>query len=57
MPVPGHDELTPRRSRRGRSGELFVYVNDAVIGIPGHVDKFYRNNKGKAELTIEEIAE
>jgi hypothetical protein len=40
-----------------KTGELFVYVNDAVLGIPGLADKFYRNNKGKAELTIEEIAE
>jgi len=25
-----------------KSGELFVYVNDSVIGIPGYVDTFYR---------------
>jgi hypothetical protein len=40
-----------------KTGELFVYVNDAVIGVPGHVDTFYRNNKGKADLLIEELAE
>ena len=40
-----------------KTGELFVYVNDAVLGIPGLADKFYRYNKGKAELLIEEIAE
>jgi uncharacterized protein (DUF2235 family) len=38
-----------------KSGELFVYVNDAVIGIPGHFDRFYGNNKGKAELTVERL--
>jgi uncharacterized protein (DUF2235 family) len=37
-----------------RSGELFVYVNDTVIGIPGYFDYFYTlNNKGKANLTLE----
>jgi hypothetical protein len=36
-----------------RSGELFVYVNDSVVGIPGLFDTFYRNNKGKADLTVE----
>ena len=43
-----------------RDGELFVYVNDSVIGFPGYFDMFYRpdkwtrmTNKGKADLTIE----
>ena len=40
--------------RARRSGELFAYVNDTVIGIPGYFDYFYRlNNKGKADLTLE----
>jgi uncharacterized protein (DUF2235 family) len=40
--------------RAQKSGEVFVYVNDAVIGIPGSIDYFYRsNNKGKADLTLE----
>jgi hypothetical protein len=38
--------------RPKRSGEVFVFVNDAVIGIPGLYDWFYRNNKGAATLTI-----
>jgi hypothetical protein len=40
-----------------KSGELFVYVNDAVIGIPGYVDTFYKNNKGKADLILQVIDE
>jgi len=36
-----------------KSGELFVYVNDTVVGIPGYFDVFYKNNKGKADLTVE----
>lgn len=35
-----------------RKGELFIFVNDAVIGIPGLYDLFYRNNKGAAKLTV-----
>jgi uncharacterized protein (DUF2235 family) len=35
-----------------RSGEVFVFVNDAVIGIPGLYDLFYRGNKGTATLVI-----
>lgn len=40
-------------------GELFLYVNDAVIGLPGIVDYFYAGktgrNSGRADITIEPI--
>jgi uncharacterized protein (DUF2235 family) len=58
-PQPGPMRYKARFKAR-RSGEVFVYVNDSVIGIPGHFDLFYRadkwtkmTNKGKADLTIE----
>jgi uncharacterized protein (DUF2235 family) len=39
-----------------RDGELFLFVNDAVIGVPGFNDfyyrLFYKNNKGSARVTI-----
>jgi uncharacterized protein (DUF2235 family) len=35
-----------------RKGELFIFVNEAVIGIPGLYDLFYRNNGGRARLTV-----
>ena len=35
-----------------REGELFIFVNDSVLGIPGLYDFFYRNNKGAAKLTV-----
>jgi hypothetical protein len=38
--------------RPTRSGELFIFVNDAVIGIPGLYDVFYWNNKGTGKLTV-----
>lgn len=38
--------------RPTRKGELFIFVNDAVIGIPGLYDVFYRNNEGTGKLTV-----
>ena len=35
-----------------RDGELFIFVNDAVIGIPGLYDLLYRKNGGRAKLTV-----
>jgi hypothetical protein len=33
--------------------ELFIFVNDAVIGVPGLYDLLYRNNGGTAYLKVE----
>jgi uncharacterized protein (DUF2235 family) len=38
-----------------RSGELFLFVNDAIIGVPGIWDYFYRNNRGEASIVIRKI--
>lgn len=35
-----------------RDGELYLFVNDAVLGLPGRYGFFYGNNEGKAEVTI-----
>jgi hypothetical protein len=35
-----------------RSGELFFYVNDSVIGLPWIWDAFYKNNRGTAMVTV-----
>jgi hypothetical protein len=35
-----------------RNGELYLFVNDAVIGIPGLYGLFYKNNNGFADVTI-----
>jgi hypothetical protein len=35
-----------------RDGELFLFVNDAVIGVPGLAGIFYTNNIGTADVTI-----
>ena len=48
--------------RARRTGDVFIYVNDSVIGWPGYFDMFYREdavtrrtNKGRATLTIEHL--
>jgi uncharacterized protein (DUF2235 family) len=39
-----------------RSGELFLYVNDAAIGWPRFADFFYRGNEGEATVTVTHVA-
>jgi hypothetical protein len=38
--------------RATRDGELFLFVNEAVVGIPGLEGVFYFNNVGTANVTI-----
>ena len=40
-------EFTPRRE-----GEVFFYVNDAMLLWPGETERFYNNNSGTALVTI-----
>ncbi len=37
------------------SGELFIYVNDAVLAWPGSRDFFYRSNSGAAKVHVTRI--
>jgi hypothetical protein len=40
-------------------GELFLYVNDAIAAIPfwkENIDAFYKNNTGKAKVTIKHLS-
>ena len=34
------------------TGELFIYVNDAILFWPGLQDLFYKNNTGTAKVTV-----
>ena len=55
----GNDEYVlpgPVSQIRARtSGELFLFVNDAVIEVPGLRGLFYRNNAGTARVTVEQF--
>jgi hypothetical protein len=35
-----------------RGGELFLYVNDAVIGLPWLNDYYFKKNAGTAKVTV-----
>ncbi|TFV41531.1 DUF2235 domain-containing protein [Bradyrhizobium frederickii] len=53
IPLPNTTPQTYKATfKAARSGELFLYVNDAVIGLPWLGDTFYPNNGGKAKVTV-----
>ena len=41
--------------RPRRNGELFLYVNEAVIALPGLWDIFYRANQGEADVKVRRL--
>ncbi|OMQ31295.1 DUF2235 domain-containing protein [Ensifer sp. 1H6] len=43
--------FTPRET-----GRLYLYLNDAALGLPGYYDLFYRNNSGAARITVENVS-
>ena len=53
-PDPGDTELVSEITAR-RSGERFLFVNDAILPVPGYIDTFYRNNKGKATVIVRPV--
>jgi hypothetical protein len=46
------DPLIQDNIKPTRTGELFIFVNDAVIGIPGLYRYLYRFSEGKGRLTV-----
>lgn len=54
-PIP-LQQTTPQAYRSTftaqRGGELFLYVNDAVIGLPWVNDHYFKNNTGTAKVTV-----
>jgi hypothetical protein len=45
-----HSDITARTS-----GQLYLYLNDAVLMWPGRINMFYRNNFGNARVSVELI--
>src|SRR5262249_20642655 len=45
------------RSNNSQAVELFIFVNDGVIGLPGLWDLFYRGNTGTGILTVTKTAD
>ena len=52
VPDPSDKYLINEVIRAPRDGELFLFVNDAVIGIPGLYGRFYENNQGSTRVVI-----
>ncbi|WGR94400.1 hypothetical protein MTX20_09000 [Bradyrhizobium sp. ISRA435] len=52
-PVPSTDpQVYKARFTADRSGEIFLFVNEAVLGLPWLSNWFYRDHKGKAKVTV-----
>ena len=49
--APSRTELVAEIRAR-RSGELFLYVNDAIVGLKRSPTYFYENNGGRATVTV-----
>jgi uncharacterized protein (DUF2235 family) len=46
------DPLIQDSIKPTRTGELFIFVNDAVIGVPGLYGYLYKFNDGKGQLSV-----
>jgi uncharacterized protein (DUF2235 family) len=51
-PPKQNSRYTGLTNRLKRDGELFLYVNDAVIAVPGLFRRFYNNNHGIAHVRV-----
>jgi len=54
-PVPPNRRVLHSVITAQYDGELFLYVNDAVIGIPGLPTYFYDNNSGTARVHVQHL--
>ncbi len=53
MPVPNTDpQAYKAKFTADRSGEIFLYVNEAVIGLPWLYPHFYKHHRGTAKVTV-----
>lgn len=53
VPVPNSTPQVYRDVfKADRSGEIFLYVNEAVIGLPWIYNGFYADHRGKAKVTV-----
>ena len=55
-PTPDGRKSVTAEIRARTTGELFVYVNDAVLMWPGRSDQFIRNNSGTGTVVVERIS-
>jgi len=53
--TPGAANKVVTEMVAGTDGELFVFVNDAVVMIPGLLHYFYDNNQGIGTVVVERV--
>jgi hypothetical protein len=54
-PTPDGRKSVTSEIKANTSGELFLYVNDAVLMLPGQSDLFFSNNTGTGTVAVEPI--
>jgi hypothetical protein len=52
-PLPADRKVLHAVIKAKSTGELFLYVNDAILAIPGLSTQFFDNNSGRAKLEVE----
>lgn len=56
--IPGEgDDLLVAEITARRDGEIFLFVNDAILPVPNAWQYFYRNNHGAATVAIRPVTE
>jgi hypothetical protein len=54
-PVPEDRKVLRAQFTAQADGELFLYVNDAVLAIPGLTSIFMDNNSGTGEIRVRPV--
>jgi len=54
-PTPADRKTFSAKITAHKAGELFLYVNDAVLAEPLNAKKFYLNNFGCAQVTVDRL--
>ena len=55
-PTPDKRKVLTADITASNSGELFLYVNDAVLMLPRWSEAFYANNRGTSTVTVTSLA-
>ncbi len=54
-PTPDNYKVLVSEIKARTTGELFLYVNDAVLMLPGATNLFFSNNTGTARVMVEPV--
>jgi uncharacterized protein (DUF2235 family) len=55
-PTPDDRRVLKSEIKASADGELFIYVNDAVWGIPGPANMFFDKNTGSGTVSVSRVA-